>query len=91
MDTEVQKKVFYNKFSPSSISYSAYLCFVVYFFLLPATFASMNSAYDMELNVDCGNVSVDWNNLAKGRARLQAVVNTVVNSWRLVRRGALGS
>jgi hypothetical protein len=25
MDTKVQKKVFYNKFSPSSISYSAYL------------------------------------------------------------------
>jgi hypothetical protein len=24
MDTKVQKKVFYNKFSPSSVSYSAY-------------------------------------------------------------------
>jgi hypothetical protein len=25
MDTKVQKKVFYTKFSPSSVSYSAYL------------------------------------------------------------------
>jgi hypothetical protein len=39
MDTKVQKRVFYNKFSPSSVSYSAYLLdvnfpFISYFLRL---------------------------------------------------------